>query len=61
VPHGKEAPVRHASVYLGKTALEDSYMGLGTVIVNADGRTGAFALNDGSASGRFDCGTAPSR
>ena len=49
------------AVYLGKTALEDSYMGLGTVVVHADGRTGTFALNDGSASGRFDCGTAPSR
>src|SRR5215467_6077902 len=37
------------AVYLGKTALEDSYMGVGTVIVAADGRSGTFALNDGTA------------
>jgi hypothetical protein len=49
------------AVYLGKTAREDSYMGLGTVVVNPDGRTGTFSLNDGSASGRFDCGAVPSR
>jgi hypothetical protein len=47
------------AVYLGKTALQDSYMGLGTVIINADGRTGKFALNDGSAAGHFDCGAPP--
>lgn len=49
------------AVYLGKTALEDSYMGLGAVVIGADGHSGTFALNDGSASGRFDCGAAPSR
>jgi hypothetical protein len=49
------------AVYLGKTALEDSYAGLGTVTINADGRTGSFALNDGKAAGRFDCGKAPAR
>jgi hypothetical protein len=49
------------AVYLGKTALEDSYMGLGTVIIAADGHSGSFALNDGTASGHFDCGTAPSQ
>jgi hypothetical protein len=49
------------AVYLGKTALEDSYGGLGTVVIGADGRTGTFALNDGTASGRFDCGTVPAR
>jgi hypothetical protein len=49
------------AVYLGKTALEDSYGGLGTVVVNADGHSGTFATNDGKASGRFDCGTVPSR
>jgi hypothetical protein len=58
-------PGRYANeimaVYLGKTALEDSYMGLGTVVIAADGRSGTFALNDGSASGHFDCGTKPSR
>ena|SRR5689334_7632771 len=47
------------AVYLGKTALQDSYMGLGTVIINADGHTGKFALNDGSAAGHFDCGAPP--
>jgi hypothetical protein len=47
------------AVYLGKTALEDSYMGLGTVIINAEKRSGAFTLNDKSASGRFDCGAPP--
>jgi hypothetical protein len=49
------------AVYLGKTALEDSYMGLGTVVIAADGHSGNFSLNDGSASGHFDCGTAPAR
>jgi hypothetical protein len=49
------------AVYLGKTALEDSYMGLGTVVINSDGHTGTFALNDGSSSGRFDCGQPPQR
>ena len=44
------------AVYLGKTALEDSYIGLGTVVVSADGKSGTFALNDGKASGTFDCG-----
>jgi hypothetical protein len=56
-------PGRYANeivaVYLGKTALEDSYMGLGTVIIAADGHSGSFVLNDGTASGHFDCGTAP--
>lgn len=46
------------AVYLGKSALTDSYIGLGTVTVNPDRRTGAFALNDGSASGTWDCGAA---
>ncbi len=49
------------AVYLGKTATEDSYGGLGTVVINADGRTGSFAANDGSTSGRFDCGAPPAR
>ncbi|MCU1292679.1 MAG: hypothetical protein JWP08_1529 [Bryobacterales bacterium] len=48
------------AVYLGKTALEDSYMGLGTVVVAADGHSGSFALKDGTASGHFDCGAVPS-
>jgi hypothetical protein len=47
------------AVYLGKTALDDSYIGLGTVVVSADGKSGTFVLNDGSASGTFDCGAAP--
>lgn len=58
-------PGRYANeiiaVYLGKTALEDSYLGLGTVVIAADGHSGTFALNDGKASGRFDCGAAPAR
>jgi hypothetical protein len=49
------------ALYLGKTALEDSYIGLGTVTIAADGKSGSFALDDGKASGTFDCGTAPSR
>lgn len=49
------------AVYLGKTALEDSYMGLGTVTVAADGKSGTFALNDGKAAGSFDCGAAPAK
>lgn len=44
------------AVYLGKTAREDAYAGLGTVVVAADGKSGTFALNDGTASGTFDCG-----
>jgi hypothetical protein len=47
------------ALYLGKTALEDHYIGLGTVTVAADGRSGTFALNDGKAAGTFDCGAAP--
>jgi hypothetical protein len=47
------------AVYLGKTALEDSYLGLGTVIINADKHSGTFSLNDKSASGHFDCGLPP--
>jgi hypothetical protein len=47
------------AVYLGKTALEDSYMGLGTVIIHADKHTGTFLLNDKSAAGHFDCGAPP--
>jgi hypothetical protein len=49
------------AVYLGKTALEDSYGGLGTVVLSPDGHSGTFELNDHKASGRFDCGVAPSR
>jgi hypothetical protein len=44
-------------LYLGKTATVDTYGGLGTVIVSTDGRSGTFALNDGTASGRWNCGT----
>ena len=47
------------ALYLGKTALEDSYLGLGTVTIAADGKSGAFALNDGKAAGTFDCGAPP--
>ena len=49
------------ALYLGKTALEDSYMGLGTVTIAADGKSGSFALNDGKASGSFDCGAPPTK
>jgi len=49
------------AVYLGKTALDDTYAGLGTVVLDADGHTGSFALNNGSASGHFDCGQPPKR
>jgi hypothetical protein len=47
------------AVYLGKTALEDSYMGLGTVVINVNKHSGTFTLNDKSASGHFDCGAPP--
>lgn len=49
------------ALYLGKTALQDSYIGLGTVIVAADGKSGSFTLNDGKASGTFDCRAAPAK
>jgi hypothetical protein len=49
------------AVYLGNTALVDSYGGLGTVTINADGHTGTFQTNDGKATGHFDCGTPPKR
>ena len=49
------------ALYLGKTALEDSYMGLGTVTIAADGKSGTFALNDGKAAGTFDCGAPPAK
>jgi hypothetical protein len=47
------------ALYLGKTALEDSYLGLGTVTIAADGKSGSFALNGGKAAGTFDCGAPP--
>jgi hypothetical protein len=47
------------ALYLGKTALEDSYLGLGTVTIAADGKSGTFALNDGKAAGTFACGAPP--
>ena len=49
------------ALYLGKTALEDSYIGLGTVTVAADNQSGTFALNDGKAAGTFNCGAAPAK
>ena len=49
------------ALYLGKTALQDSYIGLGTVTVAADNKSGTFALNDGKAAGSFDCGAAPAK
>ena len=54
-------PNEIVAVYLGKTALEHSYAGLGTVTIAADGHSGTFTLNDGSAAGHFDCGIAPSQ
>jgi hypothetical protein len=54
-------PNELVALYLGKTALEDAYMGLGTVTIAADGKSGTFALNDGKASGSFDCGAPPSK
>jgi hypothetical protein len=47
------------AVYLGKTALVESYGGLGTVTMNGDGHTGTFTTNDGKAAGHFDCGAVP--
>jgi hypothetical protein len=44
-------------LYLGKTATVDAFGGLGTVIVSTDNKSGTFALNDGTASGRWNCGT----
>jgi hypothetical protein len=32
------------AVYLGKTALEDSYLGLGTVIIHTDKHSGTFNI-----------------
>ena len=49
------------AVYLGKTALEDSYTGLGTVTVATDNKSGTFALNDGKLAGTFDCGAVPAK
>jgi hypothetical protein len=45
-------------VYLGKTALEDSYGGLGTVTVNSDWHTGSYTLNNRTSAGTWDCGAA---
>ena len=47
------------ALYLGKTATEDVHIGLGTVTINADGKSGSFALKDGSGVGAFDCGVKP--
>jgi hypothetical protein len=49
------------ALYLGKTALQDGYIGLGTVTVAGDNKSGTFALNDGKAAGSFDCGAAPAK
>lgn len=35
-----------------------AFVGLGTVVVNSDRRTGTFATDDGKASGTWDCGAA---
>lgn len=35
------------------------FAGLGIVKINADAKSGTFALKDGSASGTFDCGAKP--
>ncbi len=67
--HANKAPFAGAgkyaneiiAVYLGKTPLEDAYAGLGTVTINADGKSGAFSLNDGKAAGTFDCGAPPTK
>ncbi len=40
----------------GKAANGKHFFGYGTVTVNADEQTGTFQLNDGSASGTWDCG-----
>jgi hypothetical protein len=45
-------------VYMGKTALEDTYGGLGTITVNPDWRSGSFTLNDKTSAGTWDCGAA---
>ena len=47
------------ALYLGKTALDDSHIGLGTVVVNPDGKSGTFELNDHTGAGTFDCGARP--
>jgi hypothetical protein len=52
-------PNEIVAVYLGNTALVDSYGGLGTITINQDGHSGSFATNDGKSSGKFDCGTPP--
>ncbi len=43
-------------LYLGKSALQDAYGGLGSVTVGADGKSGTFLLNDKSATGHWSCG-----
>lgn len=48
-------------VYLGKTALDQSYGGLGNVTINPDGHSGAFVTKDGKAAGKFDCGAVPKK
>ncbi len=56
-------PGRYANVivmlYLGKTATQDLYGGLGTITVAADEKSGTFTLNDGTGSGHWDCGVKP--
>ncbi len=49
------------AVHLGKTALDEAYGGLGTVVIASDGHSGTFATNDGKVSGRFDCGAVPAK
>jgi hypothetical protein len=68
-PHASLAPFKGPgtykdeilTAYLGKTATDESYGGLGTVTINADGHSGSFTTKDGKAAGHFDCGAVPAK
>jgi hypothetical protein len=44
------------SINAGNRAKPNWIAGLGTIVVNRDGRTGSFKTDDGAASGTWDCG-----
>jgi hypothetical protein len=44
------------SINAGNRAKPNWIAGLGTIVVNRDGRTGLFKTDDGAASGTWDCG-----
>lgn len=56
-PYTGPATYTNAAISGNNPTTKQAYGGFGTVVVNADRTTGTFVLNDGSASGSWDCGS----